>query len=491
MFSAEPSTGSEIRIQHLPPNTTEEQVRLMLTVFPDVKEVRVVPPNTQNTGYASAHVTFSAPAAALQAQQMLDGRSMGSENAELRVEIVAGGSPSGRGYTEMLSPGQTSSSSFIQSPTATTRPPARYHESFQSLGQITPPTSGLSGSGHLTEPEYRNIFSSQSPIGNHLATRTHVSGKSLIHDTAGDDDTPQILDEIVGFGGENGVTQPQPQQQQHQQQQRRATAPHVSMPTRLNGVMPLNINTNGSSTPMAPMYGSTNMTPMSAHPLGTTSPTVNGTHPSLYQPNGFRSNLPPVNPADQNPPCNTLYVGNLPVDTSEEELKLLFSKQRGYKRLCLRTKQNGPMCFVEFEDVTHATRALNELYGRTLHNSTKGGIRLSFSKNPLGVRSAQNPGAPPNNSVASMNGAMANQGTGYVNVNGPPPGLPTPPGLSRPAFASAPRAMPNGGHTPLVYPSANVWGNPHVQYNGTSTAPGPSAPNGHSSAYPPPYMNGR
>ncbi|ETS78520.1 hypothetical protein PFICI_10582 [Pestalotiopsis fici W106-1] len=100
-----------------------------------------------------------------------------------------------------------------------------------------------------------------------------------------------------------------------------------------------------------------------------------------------RQNYPPLNPADQNPPCNTLYVGNLPIDTSEEELKAMFSKQRGYKRLCFRTKQNGPMCFVEFEDIFFATKALHELYGQLLHNSVKGGIRLSFSKNPLGVRS--------------------------------------------------------------------------------------------------------
>jgi RNA recognition motif-containing protein len=98
--------------------------------------------------------------------------------------------------------------------------------------------------------------------------------------------------------------------------------------------------------------------------------------------------LPPANPADQNPPCNTLYVGNLPPDTSEEELKELFSTRKGYKRLCFRTKANGPMCFVEFEDVAHATRALEELYGFGLSNSVKGGIRLSFSKNPLGVRSS-------------------------------------------------------------------------------------------------------
>ncbi|KAK9761688.1 hypothetical protein K7432_013214, partial [Basidiobolus ranarum] len=94
-----------------------------------------------------------------------------------------------------------------------------------------------------------------------------------------------------------------------------------------------------------------------------------------------------VNSGDQNPPCNTLYVGNLPMNTMEEELRQLFASQPGYKRLCFRMKPHaGPMCFVEFEDVTHATRSMNELQGHLLSNSIKGGIRLSYSKNPLGVR---------------------------------------------------------------------------------------------------------
>jgi RNA recognition motif-containing protein len=93
--------------------------------------------------------------------------------------------------------------------------------------------------------------------------------------------------------------------------------------------------------------------------------------------------------ADRNPPCNTLWVGNLPISTSEDELKALFSKQHGYKRLCFRTKQNGPLCFVEFEDVSSATQAMKELHGYSMSNSVQGGIRLSFSENPLGVR---NPG---------------------------------------------------------------------------------------------------
>ena len=57
---------------------------------------------------------------------------------------------------------------------------------------------------------------------------------------------------------------------------------------------------------------------------------------------------PPVHPgADQNPPCNTLYVGNLPNDSCEEELRHLFQCCPGYKRLSFKTRSNGPMCFVE------------------------------------------------------------------------------------------------------------------------------------------------
>jgi hypothetical protein len=159
-------------------------------------------------------------------------------------------------------------------------------------------------------------------------------------------------------------------------------------------------------------------------------PSANGAYAQNYP----RAQYPPVNPADQNPPCNTLYVGNLPIDTSEDELKQLFCKQRGYKRLCFRTKQNGPMCFVEFEDVSFATKALHELYGHLLHNSVKGGIRLSFSKNPLGVRSNQSNGMAPNTvmspqAMAPGYGSAINSGN-FSAVSGPPPGLGSPPGLA-------------------------------------------------------------
>ncbi|KAI8883003.1 hypothetical protein K501DRAFT_220167 [Backusella circina FSU 941] len=109
---------------------------------------------------------------------------------------------------------------------------------------------------------------------------------------------------------------------------------------------------------------------------------------STISPTSSYRNLGSTNPADQNPPCNTLYVGNLPSKTNERELLALFSKCTGYRRLSFRTKSNGPMCFVEFNNISCATRALQDLHGIPLSNSAKDGIRLSFSKNPLGVRTS-------------------------------------------------------------------------------------------------------
>jgi hypothetical protein len=110
------------------------------------------------------------------------------------------------------------------------------------------------------------------------------------------------------------------------------------------------------------------------------------------------------------------------MNTSEDELKALFAQEKGYKRLCFRTKANGPMCFVEFENVECASRTLSKLHGHPLSNSVKGGVRLSFSKNPLGVRNGQQTG------VNSLSNGF---GGGPVL---PPPGLGQPNGLNGPGL---------------------------------------------------------
>ncbi|KAJ1939033.1 cell cycle RNA binding protein whi3 [Kickxella alabastrina] len=133
-----------------------------------------------------------------------------------------------------------------------------------------------------------------------------------------------------------------------------------------------------------------------------------------------------VNTNDQNPPCNTLYVGNLPAGAMEEELRLIFQQALGFKRMSYRAKPcSGPMCFVEFDNIDFATLAMNELDGRMLSNSVGSGIRLSYSKNPLGVRSNQPGGAPPATPVlnsAAAAAVVAAMSGGYHHINGSPYG---------------------------------------------------------------------
>lgn len=105
---------------------------------------------------------------------------------------------------------------------------------------------------------------------------------------------------------------------------------------------------------------------------------------------------------DANPPGNTLFVGNLPASITapptstqlEDSLYKVFSVKNGFRQMSFRVKSSGPMCFIEFEDVGCAGRALGELNGDTLDGMVKGGLRLSFSKHPLfkGTSSASSHG---------------------------------------------------------------------------------------------------
>lgn len=88
----------------------------------------------------------------------------------------------------------------------------------------------------------------------------------------------------------------------------------------------------------------------------TVSTSQGTTSPQLPSPASGASSSTGRNPGDQNPPINTLYVGNLPTSPApggsppsilEERLRELFSKCPGYRKLCFRQKSNGPMCFVE------------------------------------------------------------------------------------------------------------------------------------------------
>ncbi|KAK1758727.1 hypothetical protein QBC47DRAFT_150198 [Echria macrotheca] len=469
-FSAASTTAtlSSALLRNLPANTSEESIRLMLVFSKDLVGVEVLPADqSDDPSSRSALLKFKSPAGAQEAKNALDGRPTPMGTGEMSVEIL-GSSPTvmSKRYpidtsVSSVSPGVPTPASSAASSTQSSRQPSRFNGTFQSLDKISPPLNGVYGTSDFASPDastsYQNIFSPQSPIGNHLTDRNRVSGKSLIkNDSAEDDETGELLKDPVGFA-ENGL-------------QRRQTAPQLPL-SRMAGLS-LNTTPAPNHAPI-PHYGHPSMTGGLSGFSNTMSPTalgngMSGSGMGFNQPTTYRQhNFPPANPADQNPPCNTLYVGNLPIDTSEEELKAMFSKQRGYKRLCFRTKQNGPMCFVEFEDVSFATKALNELYGQPLHNSVKGGIRLSFSKNPLGVRSGQSANQNAVGSMNGMNGMHPGSSVGFTTASGPPPGLSAPPGLSMGRNTHS--ASPNlAGGNPYASPafstsSANTWGTAYNQ----------------------------
>lgn len=424
--------GPAILIRRLPRSTGADSLRSLLTFAGDILDVEFVRAlYAEDQGFATAIATFGSQAGALEAQQRLNGKANATKEANMVIEIYSTSlfrSLERRNTNDgVASRTQTSSASSGASGGG---PPgrSRFGSSFQGSDQISSPlpTPSSAGSGEFpipeTSPHFQTLFSPHSPLANGVEDRHRVSGKSVINDDSADDETGELLRDPVAYA--------QGGQQQY---------PRTQVPVSRFGSLSLSTSNGNVTSPSNRSVHS---------PMSTVSPTSSSQSRNQY---------PPVNPADQNAPCNTLYVGNLPVDTSEDELKAIFSKQRGYKRLCFRTKQNGPMCFVEFEDVSFATKALHELYGFPLHNSVKGGIRLSFSKNPLGVRTGQMGAFGPNQAMnphamaPGFGAAMA--GTNFSTVSGPPPGIDTPPVL---AAGGGYRMSPPSGASPME----NMFSNP-------------------------------
>ena len=474
--SSDPLTFAQDRqqaaiiIRRLSRTISRETLAGMLTFAGDLIDTEFIrSPYVEDQGYATALARFQSQAGAMEAQQKLHGKPNTAKEASMIVEVHGGGIPGSferrntiDGTTNRTQTSSASSGGSISGPSR-----SRFSNTFHSPDKVSPPlpTPSSGASGEFPMPEtsahYQTLFSPQSPLANGVDDRQRVSGKYMISNDTVDDDTGELLKDPVAYA-KSGQQQPQA---------RRPTNPQVPV----GRFASLSLSTSNGNGPNGGM---------GSPPNGLSSPRAAPSMQSPVSPHGPysmsypRHQYPPVNPADQNPPCNTLYVGNLPIDTAEDELKAVFSKQRGYKRLCFRTKQNGPMCFVEFEDVSFATKALNELYGYPLSNSNKGGIRLSFSKNPLGVRSGQPNGMGPHpimNPHAMAPGYGMNPSS-FSAVSGPPPGLGSPPGLNN---QSNFRPPPNSGMDSMF---ANPFGMPQQEFTPQMGA--------RSGAGYPPTMNG-
>lgn len=497
-----------IRMRRLPRNTSFEALRSMLLFAKNLVEAEFVANEyADDANFLTAIALFETRTAAEEAQAMLNGKPNSTNEANMIVEIMTA-SPAASAMISrrntidhiprsMKSLSQTSPHQYIP----TSRIAGRL-EDIPSLDSAM--DAGMAANGELPAPDsgsrLNSLFSNHVPAGNGPSDRPRISGKSVI-DQDIDEDTGELLKDPVAYA-RNGL-------QNHMGLPRRSTNPQLPLSQFAN----LSLATNMS--PPMQQFANGNSTRNVHTPTSAVSPNFSNMgsstpyHPSPYQ----RLNYPPVNPADQNPPCNTLYVGNLPPDTSEDELKALFSRQRGYKRMIFRQKQNGPICFVEFEDVSFATKCLTELYGYELSNSVKGGIRLSFSKNPLGVRNGQpgsmHPASQMNSptSMSGMNGSSALGALRFSTANGPPPGLSAPPGLPVPmgitTGAAGPSVIANNG-TPTSPFSPNGLGigmnsngntvgamRPNAMNNGMVSSPTGATMGSLSSATYPDYMMGR
>ncbi|KAJ8756328.1 hypothetical protein K2173_025140 [Erythroxylum novogranatense] len=98
------------------------------------------------------------------------------------------------------------------------------------------------------------------------------------------------------------------------------------------------------------------------------------------------SSYVPIQNTKDNPPCNTLFIGNLGENINEEELRGLFSVQPGFKQMKILRQERHTVCFIEFEDVNSASNVHRSLQGAVIPSSGSVGMRIQYSKNPFGKR---------------------------------------------------------------------------------------------------------
>eukprot|EP00218_Dolichomastix_sp_CCMP3274_P013700 CAMPEP_0170141788 /NCGR_PEP_ID=MMETSP0033_2-20121228/7224_1 /TAXON_ID=195969 /ORGANISM="Dolichomastix tenuilepis, Strain CCMP3274" /LENGTH=346 /DNA_ID=CAMNT_0010378075 /DNA_START=17 /DNA_END=1057 /DNA_ORIENTATION=- len=97
----------------------------------------------------------------------------------------------------------------------------------------------------------------------------------------------------------------------------------------------------------------------------------------------------PKSSTSNNPPCNTLFVGNLGESVMEAEIHDLFSRYHGFLQIkMVRSSHNDTLAFVQFQDIPTAEVAHDATQNIQLPSCTRGPIRVQYSKSPLGQKRA-------------------------------------------------------------------------------------------------------
>lgn len=190
----------------------------------------------------------------------------------------------------------------------------------------------------------------------------------------------------------NATTQYQ-QQQQHQKQQHQQQQPVTFSPVPCTSHEQIWTNHHigtysDQNIPPAPpqlvslppiMPPNFTMFPMTRPPVVIAAPLP--PHTVSMNPLGLSGHLQMDKPVK----CTTLFVANIGKDTTEEELRQLFTRIPSFSRLKIsRNKDTAPVAFVEYFDQMSAAQAKNLFHGQNMFSSSDfGGIRIEFAKSPM------------------------------------------------------------------------------------------------------------
>ncbi|KAG5538073.1 hypothetical protein RHGRI_025232 [Rhododendron griersonianum] len=97
------------------------------------------------------------------------------------------------------------------------------------------------------------------------------------------------------------------------------------------------------------------------------------------------SSYVPVQNIKDNPPCNTLFIGNLGENVNEDELRGLFIMQPGFKQMKVLRQERHTVCFIEFEDVNSATNVHHALQGAVIPSSSSIGMRIQYPSHSYNI----------------------------------------------------------------------------------------------------------
>ena len=122
-------------------------------------------------------------------------------------------------------------------------------------------------------------------------------------------------------------------------------------------------DTPGAAPPAGAPGTAAGPPPYSAAPAPYGAPPAAAAQP--FYPTPRAAAYAPITNTRDNPPCNTLFIGNLSENVNEAELRALFSAQPGFAQVKINRSSGTLTCFVEFLDLQSAMACHTNQQART------------------------------------------------------------------------------------------------------------------------------